>query len=566
MTDSRIRITAETTDAQTNIAALTKEVGRLTNAMQDLADKGDFSEAVNNIRSFEETQKALQEARGNTQGISGESGGFSSFSNGSGTGGFNVPGAVSGIGNLAVSATDGNVFGTATGLLSMLGKGGALGGVLGAAAPWVAGIGAALGAAVLYVNHRAKRFDSIKEQAEDLRRNFGQDLGSSDVKENAEYTVRNWESALGYAQGYMPGKEFAALMSEGGRYGIKNGDKAGQWAQSVARASNFLGIDSDSLASFSGLIERFNGEGEGTIALNRFVQGGNYQGLTKKQLEELLPGVQNILTSSINNGYKRSIEDIMKDLSALYRASGFSEFWKGEQGVSRYQRLEDGTKSAVNLSSTEDVLIFKAASDIADEMSDEQFEERFGMDKTNSYLDAQMIIESGEFTNDIVRSFIQNSQNVQDETAVIEALKNRFGFSVIDARTALKAFKGDAETINLDTKKGIEEFKTMSYAEISEENAKSQLQAEGDLDAAEIKEKANSLIYGKNPEDNLFFNYGLAKSTQNTNSTDLNFENLETEKMTQPSEQELANAVKQGVKEGIVESLKNETLTLNFAL
>jgi hypothetical protein len=81
----------------------------------------------------------------------------------------------------------------------------------------------------------------------------------------------------------------------------------------------------------------------------------------KGQFTEFLNSIGRIMEESISKGFTKSTEEIAGNMQMLYKLSGSSPLWQGEQGAQRLSQMNAGISNATNLQTTGDVISYSAA-------------------------------------------------------------------------------------------------------------------------------------------------------------------------------------------------------------
>ena len=197
--------------------------------------------------------------------------------------------------------------------------------------------------------------------------------------------------------------DFIQAMRQMGNYGITSETQALNMAKSQALWSRFTGADLGTIQKYAGQTKRYGGEDN---AISVAYGGLRAQDMGKGQFAEYLNSLERVMADGISKGFTRSTEEIAGNMAMLYRLSGGSPLWQGEQGAQRLSQMNEAVSNATNLETVEDVMSFSAAKawfDKIDEDTPGDFE--LG-DKvpipgggtityTGTYIDPMQVMERG---------------------------------------------------------------------------------------------------------------------------------------------------------------------------
>jgi len=221
----------------------------------------------------------------------------------------------------------------------------------------------------------------------------------------------SWNFAAEAAQkfGYTA-EEAADLTKEAAQQGL-----SGSTVNRVLRYERATGADRGALSSLANLSARYGG-GD---ALQAAWRGLSASGMRPGQFTEYLRGMERVVQSGIEKGYIRSTDQVARNLTMLSEIGNGSELWKGEQGANRLEKLNNGFASATALSSSSDMLAYRAAK---------------RLNPGKPYYMVQEEMEKG-MTPALYRKYMEvlNETFGKDKGAKIEQFK-KMGFSQIDSR------------------------------------------------------------------------------------------------------------------------------------
>ncbi len=206
------------------------------------------------------------------------------------------------------------------------------------------------------------------------------------------------------------------------RYGFNKTDIE-QVVQRSAYAANWTNADKDSIENLVGLYQKYGNNGLNT--LNSLFANKGKGGFTDVQFDELIQGITNAMEKGISKGFVVNTNNMLKSQEALKVASEgekFSAFWSGSEGQKRIETFANAMGGAKGLNSVEDVIMYRAASEV------------LGKDK-NGIQDVRQYLEQGNFDEKYLQNL--NSQLTKyygnDENSWVAALE-KMGFSTTLAR------------------------------------------------------------------------------------------------------------------------------------
>jgi hypothetical protein len=122
------------------------------------------------------------------------------------------------------------------------------------------------------------------------------------------------------------------------------------------------GADRGTLMGLSTMSARY-GAGD---ALKMGWAGLQASGMSPGQYNEYLRAMQRVMEDGISKGFVRSSEQVAQNLTMLASMTGNDPLWQGENGARRLSEMNAGLEGATGLSSTSDILAFRAAREIAE--------------------------------------------------------------------------------------------------------------------------------------------------------------------------------------------------------
>jgi hypothetical protein len=269
-----------------------------------------------------------------------------------------------------------------------------------------------------------------------LNHYYGGAINQKTLKENNDYGLEMYGRAAKAADGTGLSTEgFIEAMKQTGIHGIRSETQALNMAQTQALWSRFTGTDISTILKYAGHSYRYGGE-TGATAYG----GLQAQNMGKPQFAEFLNSMQRIMEEGIAKGFVKSTSEIADNMVMLYKLSGNSPLWQGEQGARRLSQMNAAVANATNLQSVEDVISFGAARDILDSYDTPEAKKAFmetgpdgnetGRKHTGTYVDAMQLIEGG-ISPELLAGQWKAVQGLEggNVAGMIERFKNMYGLN-----------------------------------------------------------------------------------------------------------------------------------------
>lgn len=288
----------------------------------------------------------------------------------------------------------------------------------------LAGGALAVGAAgVKAGNAAAQQYESVLPAMDSFYGLYGE-------KRGLNYNNKNMKDFFSDANKLSKGtnmtvEDFMRSAMSYSAYGL-SGEAALEQNRTDQKLARYRGISADSLQELSGLNSRFETGGSGAALAE-----AQRQNLSNGQTERFLNSLKDVVSSGIAEGYVKSTEEISNSVDMLYKLSGNNELFKGSEGVQRYQNMAEGIANSVNLSSSTDVLTYRAMMD------------SIKGDKTgDKRLDTLMALEAGNLSPDFMKNNFKQvmalTDNGNDILGAVELFKQQFGLNYAGAHEVYK--------------------------------------------------------------------------------------------------------------------------------
>jgi hypothetical protein len=276
-----------------------------------------------------------------------------------------------------------------------------------------------------------------------LNQYFGGAINNKTPGENNQQGLQMYGRAGAAANGTgLSTQQFIEAMKQAGTAGVRSESQALNMTRTQALWARFTGTDLSAIQRYSGQAYRYGGESAGTTAATAY-GGLMSQGMAKGQFGEFLNAMERILEEGIAKGFVRSSEEIAGNMTMLYKLSGGSSLWQGEQGAQRLSQMNTTIANATNLQSVEDVVSFGVARNILTRQSDggrvllegTESEKRAGKGRGGvytggTYVDAMQLLERGVSADLLRGQFEAVSRLEGNNTAgIIERFMQMYGLN-----------------------------------------------------------------------------------------------------------------------------------------
>ncbi|MDR0473587.1 MAG: hypothetical protein LBH43_07955 [Treponema sp.] len=264
-----------------------------------------------------------------------------------------------------------------------------------------------------------------------LNQYYGGAINQKTLKENNDYGLEMYGRAAKAADGTGLSTEgFIEAMKQMGGHGIRSETQALNMAQTQALWSRFTGTDISTILKYAGHSYRYGGETGATATAYGGLQAQN---MGKGQFSEFLNSMQRIMEEGIAKGFVKSTSEIAGNMAMLYKLSGNSPLWQGEQGARRLSQMNNAIANATNLQSVEDIISFGVVRDIWDKHDKSGWmpgEQRKGITYTGTYADYMQLLERG-IDPEFMEGQWKAVQGLEGGNIVgmIERFKNMYGLN-----------------------------------------------------------------------------------------------------------------------------------------
>jgi len=286
------------------------------------------------------------------------------------------------------------------------------------------------------------QYKKIFPEIDTLNQIYGGDINKNTPEENNAQGLEMYGRATEATEGTgLTTGQLVEAMKQVGSHGVTDENQALDMAQNQALWSRFTGADLSTIQKYAGQSYRYGGD---TGAVSTAYGSMLASGMGKGQFSEFLNSMARILEEGISKGFVRSSDQIASNMAMLYKLSGNSSLWQGEQGAQRLSQMNNAIANATRLESVEDVMSFSVARDIfkdMDETGAREFLEgdrKNGKDKggryTGTYVDYMQLLERGADRDLLERQFDAVRDISGGDTAtMIERFRNMYGLNYTGA-------------------------------------------------------------------------------------------------------------------------------------
>ena len=270
-----------------------------------------------------------------------------------------------------------------------------------------------------------------------LNQLYGGAINRKTGEKNNEYGLAMHGRAMEATEGTgLTTNQLIEAVKQMGGYGIRSETQALNMVQNQALWSRFTGTDLSTIQKYAGQSYRFGGE---TGAVSTAYGGLMAQNMGKGQFSEFLNSMSRILEEGIAKGFVRSSSEIAGNMQMLYKLSGNSALWQGEQGAQRLSQMNMAISNATNLQSVEDVISFGVARDmLTDEATSRRLLEgedgKRGGVYTGTYADVMQLLEQG-VSGDMLEGQFESVSRLEGNNVagIIERFKKMYGLNYTGA-------------------------------------------------------------------------------------------------------------------------------------
>jgi hypothetical protein len=334
------------------------------------------------------------------------------------------------------------------------------------------------------------QYKNVLPFIDSLNQLYGGAINSKTLEQNNEHGLRMYGRAAEAAAGTgLTTNQLIEAMKEIGGYGVKSETQALDMAHNQALWSRFTGADLSTVQKYAGQAYRFGGD---TGAVSTAYGGLMAQNMGKGQFSVFLNSMERILEEGIAKGFVRSSEEIAGNMAMLYKLSGNSALWQGEQGAQQLSQMNAAISNATNLQSVGDVISFGAARDMFEAIDGIDARKAFleGDDKggkyTGTYVDYMQLLERGVSAELLERQFkAVEGMEGGNIAGMIERFRGMYGLN----------YTGAAQVWDMSKRMGEEGFSEEEIAKrIKELQADPNYKSDSELLQTAINKMTDNLV------------------------------------------------------------------------
>ncbi len=453
MANTAIRLSMDASELRSGASSAAEEIKNLNEAMKEASFQGDWgqvatlSKAMDNLQQYRNgvSREAANAAREQKQAQA--SGLAANVENAANTGSGMVQTWARG--DPSSAAVQGLKGGG--GVLKSLG--GMLGGGVGTL---LSGLGIAsivTGAIGAGMNALSEQYEQILPDADKLNALWGSNVAGNDYKKNSDQALNYYSRAVNYAAGTgMETTEFMQHAAGMAKYGV-GAERSMTLARDQANWANFTGGNLELFQQIAGMSERYGRNGEN--AIQKAYAGAQLTGLAKGQTDEFLSSMLRVMQEGIQKGFTRSAEEISANANMLYKLSGNSKMWQGENGMNRLSGMNSAIANATSLQTTNDVIMYSVANKL-------DAGKYLGNSATGGFTDTMRILEKGVSADMLKGIFSEVGKLDSSPDEIISRFKNMFNTTYTEAADIYTMYKNSGNYSEGDWKKFAEQVTNMN--------------------------------------------------------------------------------------------------------
>jgi len=288
------------------------------------------------------------------------------------------------------------------------------------------------------------QYKSAFQGIDTLNQLYGGAINKKSSDENSNYGIAMRGRAVEAARGTgLDTEDFIQALKQSGGYGIRSETQAMNMLRTQALWSRFTGADLGAIQRFAGQAYRYNGE---TNATATAYGGLMAQGMGKGQFTEFMSAIERAMADGISKGYVKSTQEIAGNMVMMYKLSGGSALWQGEQGAQRLSQMSSSIAGAAALETPAHVMVYSAVNGLLNEGGPEKRKENYEMlmrfgdmsaaDKkllapTGTYIDNMALIEKMGASGKMLGSMKQMVEGFEGDNiaGIIEWYKQIYGLN-----------------------------------------------------------------------------------------------------------------------------------------
>lgn len=250
------------------------------------------------------------------------------------------------------------------------------------------------------------------------------------------------------------------MVAQMSKYGYSNNlEGAIKLVQNAGRIHKGTGADFGSTSMLLGEINRYGGN---INDVYRTINSSQSLGFTDGQMQELIEGLQESVSTGISKGFMVSTKDLTNTLAAFTNATtkdGKNDpFWSGKAGLDKVKSLSQGVANATDLGSVNDVLLYQAVNAINDNTLKSELGNSYV--KGDRLTNIRTLMSRGKISPTIAKEYLSKLKSIygNDSASIIEDLT-----SVMGSRDAAAQFY-NMNISDANLYKGPEEYNIMKYS------------------------------------------------------------------------------------------------------
>lgn len=202
--------------------------------------------------------------------------------------------------------------------------------------------------------------------------------------------------------------------------------------ESILRWNSATGVDKGTLSDYLGRQYRF-GKGDDGNSLAQAFATNSEMGMQRGQFSETLETLKTIFEDGISKGFIKGTAEIGSTLATLYKASGNSRFFQGNEGANRYMQMSNAIAGATALNSVTDILTYRATAIGVSDEAKKQALSNAGIKGRYGYIDNMIFMEQGVTPELLAKQRDMVLKTTGSEEEQIELYRKMYGVNYIGA-------------------------------------------------------------------------------------------------------------------------------------
>jgi len=301
------------------------------------------------------------------------------------------------------------------------------------------------------------QYKNALQGIDSLNQLYGGAINQKSADENNRYGMEMRGRAVDAARGTgLDTERFIEALGQTATYGIRDATQAMNMLKTQAVWSRFTGADLGTIQKFAGQAYRYGGETDATATA---FAGLSAQNMSKGQTTEFLNSIERAMSEGISKGFVKSTEEIAGNMQMLYKMSGGSALWQGEQGAQRLSQMSSSISSATALETPAHDMVYSAVSGMLNEGGPEKRNENYKnlmrfqnlsdadkklLSPTGTYIDNMALIERMGASGKMLGSLKEIVEGFEGDNvaAIVEWYRQFYGLNYLGGMQLYNMMEG----------------------------------------------------------------------------------------------------------------------------